>query len=158
MCCDLCRDLHGNRRVRVRLENGSEVVVANVHLPTMTNGFDGLLKGDLAWVRYYIDWRRRETERLVAELRSTAPTPLILAGDFNMPPDSPIMAIVREHYVSGFEEVGWGFGYTRPSRLCWIGIDRVLASRDCLFLSSRVGPRVGSDHRPIDGEVIVPNR
>ncbi len=145
-------------RIRVRLESGREVVVANAHLPTMSYGFEGLLKGDVGWVRYYLDWRSRETDRLVAALRETAADPMILAGDFNMPPDSAIMAKVREHYTSGFEAVGWGFGYTRPSRLSWIGIDRVLASRDCRFLSSSVGPRVGSDHRPIDAVLIVPPR
>lgn len=145
-------------RVRIRLDNGTEVVVANAHLPTMTYGFEGLWKGNLAWVRYYTDWRKRETERMVEALRSTGPAPLILAGDFNMPPDSPFMVQIRNHFTSGFEEVGWGFGYTRPESYSWIGIDRILASPDCRFISSKVGPRVGSDHRPIDGVVVVPTK
>jgi vancomycin resistance protein VanJ len=143
-------------RIRVRLKNGREVIIANTHLPTMTYGFERLSRGDFDWVRYYTDWRKRQAEKVVATLRETAAEPLILAGDFNMPPDSPFMGLFREHYTSGFEEVGWGYGYTRPSRVSWIGIDRVLASRDLTFLSSRVGPRVGSDHRPIDAEIVVP--
>ena len=143
-------------RVRVRLVSGREVVVANAHLPTMSNGFLGITKGDFAWVRYYTEWRRKQTIKLIDALRQTEPAPVILAGDFNMPPDSPFMGQIRDRYTSGFEAAGWGYGYTRPSRLCWIGIDRVLASPECTFVASRVGPRVGSDHRPIDAEVIVP--
>lgn len=143
--------------IRVRLKKGREVVVANAHLPTMTSGFLHLAKGDLQWFRYYVDWRRRQTDRLIAELRRAGDNPVIVAGDFNMPPDSPFMKTIRTTFASGFETVGWGYGYTRPSRLSWAGIDRVLATLDCQFISSRVGPLVGSDHRPIDAELAVPD-
>ena len=143
--------------VRVRLKHGREVVVANAQMPTMANGFQHLAKGDLGWFRYYVDWRSRQTDRLIDRLRQAGDHPVIVAGDFNMPPDSPFMKKIRTAFASGFETVGWGYGYTRPSQLSWAGIDRVLATLDCQFLSSRVGPLVGSDHRPIDAELAVPS-
>ena len=145
-------------RVRIRLKNGRDVVVANIHMPTMTYAFEHLLKGDLPWFRYYVGWRSREMDRLIELLQHVGDSPLIVAGDFNMPPDSAFMLRLREHYTSGFEAVGWGYGYTRPSRLSWAGIDRILGSVDCRFVQSKVGPLVGSDHRPITAELIVPPR
>jgi endonuclease/exonuclease/phosphatase (EEP) superfamily protein YafD len=143
--------------LRVRLKNGRRVVVSSVHMPTMTYAFQGLARGDLDWFRYYVNWRSRQADRVIETIRKAGgDDPVIVGGDFNMPPDSPIMLHIRDPFASGFEEVGWGYGYTRPSRLAWVGIDRVLASRDCRFVSSRVGPLVGSDHRPIDAEVAVP--
>ena len=131
-------------------------MIANVHMPTMTYAFERLLKQDLAWFRYYVGWRSREMDRLIKLLQHVGDSSLIVAGDFNMPPDSAFMSRLREHYTSGFETVGWGYGYTRPSRLSWAGIDRILASVDCRFVRSQVGPLVGSDHRPITAELVVP--
>lgn len=142
-------------RVRIRLKNGREALVASAHMPTMTYGFQHLSKLDFSWFNYYVSWRSRQTDELAEVLHKSGEVPVIVGGDFNMPPDSPFMKRLREHFPSSFEEAGWGYGYTRPSRLCWAGIDRVLASRDCRFVSSRVGPLVGSDHRPIDAEIVV---
>lgn len=143
------------RRVRVRLPDGREMVVASAHLPTMTHGFGKLIRGDLAGVGRYVAWRGRQAAELVSALRETSDVPTIVGADFNMPPDSPLMAMIRTFFPSGFEQVGWGFGYTRPSRFSWIGIDRILASRDLRFTRSWVGPAVGSDHLPILAEVVV---
>lgn len=142
-------------RARIRLKNGREVVVANVLMPAMDDAFSGLARRDFERIRLFSDWRRRQALKVRDALRATAATPLILAGDFNMPPDSPTMGLLREAYASGFERVGWGYGYTRPGPLPWIAADRILASRECRFTSCRVGPRIGPAHRPIVAEVIV---
>ena len=64
------------------------------------------------------------------------------------------MGVFSGHYTSGFEVAGWGYGYTRPSR-AWIGIDRILATAGSRFRWCEVGPRVGSDHRPMMAEVVL---
>ncbi|MDB5349967.1 MAG: metal-dependent hydrolase [Planctomycetota bacterium] len=142
-------------RVSVRLDDGREAMVACVHMPTMTYGFARLFRRDFAGMRRYIDWRWKQTDSVLRILGETATLPTVVAGDFNMPPDSPMMHKLRASFPSGFEEVGWGYGYTRPSRASWIGIDRILASKGSRFSRCRVGPRVGSDHRPILAEVIL---
>src|SRR5206468_600369 len=143
-------------RARIRLPEGREVVVASAHLPTMMRGFEKLARGDITGTEHYSQWRMRQATRVVEALAQGPRLPTILAGDFNTPPDSPVMGIIRDHFTSGFEASGWGYGYTRPSRFTWAGIDRILATPGSRFSWCRVGPRVGSDHRPILAEVVLP--
>jgi endonuclease/exonuclease/phosphatase (EEP) superfamily protein YafD len=103
-------------RVIIQTKGGSKVLIANAHMPTMTYAFEGLAKGELAWFHYYVGWRSRQVDKLIEVLNQYQWGSVILAADFNMPPDSPFMKRIRSRYPSGFEEVGWGYGYTRPSR------------------------------------------
>jgi endonuclease/exonuclease/phosphatase (EEP) superfamily protein YafD len=91
---------------------------------------------------------------------SAEPVPLIVAGDFNSTPVGRIHRLFER--VSGLH--GWtprvGAG-TWPARLpAWLGIpiDRVWASDGVSCRRMAVGPRFGSDHRPIVVELEVPVR
>jgi hypothetical protein len=56
----------------------------------------------------------------------------------------------------GYEDAGWGYGYTRPSRYPWFRIDHILASPEWVFTRCWVGPDLGSDHLPLIAEVVLP--
>ena len=76
--------------------------------------------------------------------------PLIVAGDFNATPwNRPMRRLVREsplRHAPGFWQPTWTAHVP-----VWLGIpiDHVLAATDCRVVDRRVGPDIGSDHRPV---------
>lgn len=76
--------------------------------------------------------------------------PLIVAGDFNATPwNRSMRRLVREsplRHAPGFWQPTWT-AYVPH----WMGIpiDHVLAATDCRVVDRRVGPDIGSDHRPV---------
>ncbi len=140
--------------VDVKTESGAVIRVADVHMPTMTNGFQWLFQGDLARMSRFQYWRRQQVSEILEHVVGTSRLPILLAGDFNAPSDSPLLDPLRSVFRFGFEEVGLGYGYTRPATLAWVGIDHVLASSEWTFTRCWVGPDVGSDHLPLIAEVV----
>jgi endonuclease/exonuclease/phosphatase (EEP) superfamily protein YafD len=78
--------------------------------------------------------------------------PIVLAGDFNATPWSAPLRRLRAD--TGLRDSARGFGHrgTWPDGLWWTGmipIDHVLISPHWRVDGRRVGPALGSDHRPI---------
>jgi vancomycin resistance protein VanJ len=99
--------------------------------------------------------RRRQCEYLARHadgLRS----PVLLAGDFNTPPESAIFREVWADYSDAFGTAGWGWGYTFTGSKTMVRIDHVLAGKDWQCDRCWVGPDVGSPHRPVFAELICP--
>jgi vancomycin resistance protein VanJ len=143
-------------RVRVRAPSGREFWLASTHLPTLRPGLNRFLEGDVGGLKLHIDWWRREMGRVVNGLTEIGDRPFLVGGDFNMPPDDATMAGLRSVCRFGFEEAGWGYGYTRPTRSPWFRIDHILASPQWVFTRCWVGPDLGSDHLPLLAEVFLP--
>jgi vancomycin resistance protein VanJ len=78
-------------------------------------------------MKLHIDWWRHEMGRVMGALSEIRGTPLVVGGDFNMPADDSIMAAPATRFTFGFEEAGWGYGYTRPTAFPWFRIDHILA-------------------------------
>lgn len=74
--------------------------------------------------------------------------PALMAGDFNASPWSGAFAGPA---AAGFLRASPAFPGTWHAGLHWVGIpiDHVMASSHWTLLSSRVGPDIGSDHRPV---------
>jgi vancomycin resistance protein VanJ len=100
----------------------------------------------------YTAWRWEQLGRLLGKLGESGDLPVLIGGDFNMPADSPMLDPLRSTYDFAFDEAGWGFGSTCPSRFPWVRIDHLLASRHWQFTGCRVGPDLGSDHLPLIAE------
>jgi vancomycin resistance protein VanJ len=143
-------------RVRLRAPSGAEFLLASVHLPTLRWGLTRFLGRDLTGFALHIDWWRHELDRVVAPLLEARGVPVLAGGDFNMPPDDSTMVALRSVFRFGFEEAGWGFGYTRPSRFPWFRIDHILATPQWRITRCWVGPDFGSDHLPLLAEVVLP--
>jgi vancomycin resistance protein VanJ len=141
--------------VRVQAAPGLEFVVASVHLDTVRHGLQMLRSGDVDGLRRHNTWRRREAERVVVALTGEPGLPVLVGGDFNMPSDSPLFAPVRRRFRVGFDEAGWGYGYTYLASLPLIRIDHLLASDHWRITRCWVGPDLGSDHRPLIAEVAL---
>jgi vancomycin resistance protein VanJ len=100
--------------------------------------------------------RLRESERAsgwAASKRNEGP--LVITGDFNQPVESTIYRAYWSLWENAFEKRGRGFGYTKvEGTLLRARIDHVLTWPDAFeVVRARVGPHVGSDHRPVIAEL-----
>ena len=143
-------------RLRVRTPGGREVVVASVHLPTLRAGFEGILKGQVDPLTLHLSWWGRQMSRVLESLSRASDVPMLVGGDFNMPPDDSTMHSLRSSFRYAFDEAGWGYGYTRPAAHPWVRIDHLLASREWYVTACKVGPDLGSDHLPLVAEFLLP--
>lgn len=143
-------------RVNVKTPEGRELCLVTIHLPTLRRGFERAMQGDFSGLSLHNDWWGREISRALTLIAEDADRPMILGGDFNMPPDDATMAALRTSFRFAFEDAGWGYGYTRPAVLPWVRIDHLLASPEWSARRCRVGPDLGSDHLPIVAEWVLP--
>ena len=99
-----------------------------------------------------IENRRRQAEEL-AQWMEQFSGPLIIAGDFNMPPDSVIYRRYWGRYANAFSKAGFGFGRTRWTTMrgitSGIRIDHILTDEHWRPERCWVGPDIGSDHLPV---------
>jgi vancomycin resistance protein VanJ len=93
--------------------------------------------------------RREAQVRAVVEAALKDGPPFVLVGDTNLPVLSSVARKTVGRFRDAFDEVGFGFGYTFPSKRPWMRIDRAFADDGIRFLSCAVGPHGHSDHRPI---------
>ena len=142
---------------RLRAPSGREFVVASVHLPSAREGIKGFLeRGETSGLTSHPAWWGREMGRILSALLGERGVPLLVGGDFNMPPDDSTFAALLATFRSAFDEAGWGYGYTRPAQFSWVRIDHILTTPDWSITECRVGPDLGSDHLPVMAEVVLP--
>jgi endonuclease/exonuclease/phosphatase (EEP) superfamily protein YafD len=156
---DLGLDSHGPRGsvCRYDLETPAGVVhLFSLHLASPREGIAETLhenrKGPAA-VRAN-SARRRQQSEFVARHTAGLAGPVLLAGDFNTPPESAIFREVWGDYTDAFTAAGWGWGYTFAGSKTWVRIDHVLAGQGWHCDRCRVGPYVGSPHRPVVADLI----
>lgn len=96
--------------------------------------------------------RRLQVEAIGRAVRAET-LPTIVAGDTNLPQGSALLARNWGQLQDGFVEAGSGFGYTFPTRLPFLRIDRILASSELEFVSFEVDCGAASDHRCVVAEL-----
>lgn len=79
----------------------------------------------------------------------------IIVGDFNLPVESAIYRRYWGDFVNGFSRAGIGVGYTKYTRFFGARIDHVLLGATTDARRVRVGPGLGSDHRPLIADLVV---
>ena len=79
---------------------------------------------------------------------------MLLAGDFNAPPEGCTYRDSLGRYTDAFATAGWGFGYTFRNRGMQLRIDHVLAGAGWSFARCSVGPDLGSPHRPVVADAV----
>jgi endonuclease/exonuclease/phosphatase (EEP) superfamily protein YafD len=94
----------------------------------------------------------------LAELAASLDGPVVMLGDFNITSWSPMFHDMLA--VSKLRDSRRGFGIqaTWPSELCPFGIaiDHVLVSPEVAVRRRTIGRDIGSDHRPVVVDLIVP--
>jgi endonuclease/exonuclease/phosphatase (EEP) superfamily protein YafD len=98
--------------------------------------------------------RRREQSAFLAGEARLCQGPVLVVGDFNTPPESLIFPEEWTGDVDAFGSAGWGWGYTFIGAKTAVRIDHILAGAGWSCSACRVGPFVGSPHRPVIAEMV----
>ncbi|HEY7375285.1 MAG TPA: endonuclease/exonuclease/phosphatase family protein [Polyangia bacterium] len=138
------------------------MAIVNIHLQTVRPGLDELIDHGLAG-RAGMAANTRIRELDSSTLRAwidghDGHVPTIVLGDFNLPVES---AIYRRHWSSfgnAFSSAGFGLGWTKRTRWHGTRIDQILFTPGLACLDARVGPNVGSDHRPVIAHLALAGR
>lgn len=139
---------------------GRPVEFVAIHLYTPRNGLAAVNETFSQWprrMRSNIAFRARESEAVARWAAARSPS-AVLAGDFNLPPESSIFRRDWSRYTDAFPAAGRGYGYTfgYTTSGWWYGIriDHVLAGNGWRVERAWVGPHVGADHRPVIAELV----
>jgi len=98
--------------------------------------------------------RRREQSTFVAGKAADCQGPVLIVSDFNTPIESSIFPEVWGGYTDAFTTAEWGWGYTFFGGKTTVRIDHVLAGKGWDCSACRVGPFVGSPHRPVIADLV----
>jgi endonuclease/exonuclease/phosphatase (EEP) superfamily protein YafD len=92
---------------------------------------------------------REAQVRSIADEAARAQHLVLIAGDTNLPDGSLLFRRYFGSYKDAFVESGWGFGYTHPSKLPWMRLDKVLLGPGLVAGSFEVLSRHVSSHKPV---------
>jgi hypothetical protein len=134
------------------------VELIGVHLSSphwaLRDSIDGSTQGPEELARNIAN-RGAEASLLKAEIEKTTGRPLIIAGDFNLAPDSPLFTANFPTMSDAFESTGFGFGWTYFHQHTMVRIDHVLTNDLLRCTSCKVGPNLGSPHRPVIADLVL---
>jgi endonuclease/exonuclease/phosphatase (EEP) superfamily protein YafD len=119
--------------------NGTEVELAGVHLARPF--YPELQQADIAGLTHFVKGRSG---------------PLILAGDLNMAPWTwSLKGFTRTTGLGRFNTFHptWPMRWRRVPLLPLVPIDNVFASAHFTAIATIMGPRLGSDHRPVIADI-----
>jgi hypothetical protein len=97
---------------------------------------------------------RRQQSEFIAGQAGKVTGPLLLAGDFNIPPESVLFRSIWSGYTDAFSAAGWGWGHTFVTRFVRVRIDHILLGNGWQCSRCWVGPFIGSPHRPLLADVV----
>jgi endonuclease/exonuclease/phosphatase (EEP) superfamily protein YafD len=127
---------------------GGSVSIINLHLASPHVGLLAVAKDGGAALATNVRRRWLESNRVRACAAGVVGH-LLVVGDFNTTPDSPIATEHWSGLQDSFAVCGSGLGYTYFNGHARLRIDRVLANEFVEPIRCRVGPFVGSPHRPL---------
>jgi endonuclease/exonuclease/phosphatase (EEP) superfamily protein YafD len=128
---------------RVDCGNGTRVQLLGTHpLPPISGEYASL---------------RNEQLRAAGHVANSLPRPTVLLGDLNITSWSPWFGDIVEESSLRDSRQGFGVQPTWPGSAAWYGIpiDHVLVSPEVVIQQRRVGPDIGSDHRPVIIDLFV---
>lgn len=133
---------------------GRELIYGGVHLQTPRDALQDLASGAITY--FPASARRsqmgRREESITARAWIDPPgeqRPVIVMGDFNLPVESAIYHEAWGDLTNVFGVGGFGVGWTKRTRLLGVRIDHILVGRGVGVGRVRLGPAMGSDHRPL---------
>ena len=142
---------------KVHVGNDMHVICINVHLsPPAVKSH--LIRGvSREVVAEAIAIKRAEFKRLEATLKHYAKEgPIILAGDFNVPPHYPGLPKATADLKDCFADNGYGWGRTAPAKLPLVRIDMIFVPREGTVYYAGAVPTHHSDHYMALAEVTLP--
>lgn len=131
---------------------GDSTQLVSLHLPTFRPAFEKLQRFDTNEGPAALESRGkiyREVAKQAREQVHEGKMPTVVAGDFNVPIESVFYREYWSDLQNAFSLSGFGFGYTKYTRIHGVRIDHVLADHQWTVLDAHVGPDLGGDHRPV---------
>jgi endonuclease/exonuclease/phosphatase (EEP) superfamily protein YafD len=92
---------------------------------------------------------REAQARELNHITQSAPGPILMAGDFNLCPDSPIFRENFPQFTDAYDFAGFGFGWTYRAPWVAMRIDHILSSSHWICRDCWLGTDVGSPHLPV---------
>ena len=137
-------------RGELQLKSG-RVQLFVLHLSTPRDGLEAVLAHgwDGLPALEEVTVNREIEAAAVGKWLGTSTESLVVAGDFNMTPESVIYQTQFGHLQNAFSVAGLGWGATKFTRYHSARIDHILANAEWRFARCTIGPDVGSDHRPV---------
>ena len=153
---------HRYLRCQVDVE-GKPLTIVTAHFQSPRSGLmaarhQGL--GGLAGWQLNYTRRMTQTHKLARDLAGLT-GPLVLAGDLNAPPASPVLAALEAVGLrNAFSLAGRGYGYSYGHSMRWgydfLRIDHIYVSRDIDVIDSFVAAGDASDHRAVVADLVLP--
>jgi vancomycin resistance protein VanJ len=128
-----------------------KILFFNLHLGSPREGLKAVVdqsSSAAAIMQANSDLRRNQAE-IVRSWTRELDGRILVAGDFNTPPDSVIYDDFWSSFHNAFGEAGFGWGYSFSSRRSAVRIDHQLAGPGWQCRKCWVGPYVGSPHYPV---------
>jgi endonuclease/exonuclease/phosphatase (EEP) superfamily protein YafD len=140
------------------LETPTGIVhVLNLHLASPHKALSSLLS-DTGWAVWKLKAntaRRANESQKLTDYLATLHGPVIIAGDFNTPPESPVFRWFWSSYDDAFLARGIGYGYTHYWKLSALRLDHILYSSEVRCILCQIGPECGSPHRPLVSDLVI---
>lgn len=135
----------------IDLPGGQTIHLINLHLASAHWQLKAVRDRDPTGpVSLQADSERRAYESMIVSAAARRlGGPMIIAGDFNTPDDSPLFRQAWGDFDDAFNMAGFGFGTTYSEHHTWLRIDHVLYDPSWHCSQCRVGPPIGSGHRPV---------
>lgn len=134
-------------RFRVSTEFGP-LAVNTIHLGSPREALWAARNLDFSGLTENIELRSRDS-RIASAWTQSQDSLAVVAGDFNLPAGSAILARDWGHFRNAFSDVGLGFGHTMFAGRHAIRIDHVLLSPALAAKSARVLRGYPSEHQPV---------
>ena len=129
--------------------------IGNVHLASPHEAFGKAMHRKPDWKKA-IEWNRLHRLYGAEDIRRLgleSVVPILFAGDFNLPTDSAIYREQLGDFTDAYSNAGFGFGMTYHVTWTSVRIDHILGSPGWKCAECRVGPNLGSPHRPVIAEM-----
>jgi endonuclease/exonuclease/phosphatase (EEP) superfamily protein YafD len=139
-----------NQQVTIRLPEGSEIEVVNVHLAAAATDLRLWSSKSRALHRQNRDIRRKELSVVLQLLEQTTAfpvTPTIFGGDFNSAATDVVHRQLTPNFEDAFSKVGRGWGDTFHRRFPIHRIDHIYATHQLQPVSCGVIVSKKTDHR-----------
>ena len=149
---DTAQELEDGSAVHYTLETSAgRIDLFSVHLasphPLLFAALQGMPNGktDLENNAIEREGQSRELNRITRSISG----PLLIAGDFNLCPDSPIFRENFRQFTDAFDAAGFGFGWSYRVSWAAMRIDHILSNSQWTCRDCWLGIDVGSPHRPL---------
>ena len=157
-------ETESHRYLRCRVDiDGRLLTLATAHFQSPRAGLMAArqqgLGGLVVWQRNHAR-RMTQAQKLARDL-AVETGPLVLAGDLNAPPSSPVLATLEAVGLrNAFSLAGRGYGHSYGHSLRWsydfLRIDHIHVSRDIDVIDSFIAAGDASDHRAVVADLVLP--